>query len=401
MAERVADPPQAAARLGQLVGAGRRGRRRPLLVLRLRRLRGGRPAAPLRQRDRRLPDRRAHPRLRAALHRSPGGRARAVLPLARLSPTALGDRPRRRRRQALLRRPACRPREPAERDPAAALRAPLPARPGPPVALLRRARRLRQAEADQPPAAALRSRPRDDRPRLPLRAGGAAGARRRRRRDRRPAPRHRTALEHGDRLPRRPGRDGRRAPDQARQERPLRGGDRDPADDPRPRGGPEPRRGPGREPRHRRHPARVRGLRGSARARPLGRRALPGARARGRASRRRPGGADRGPRQRRQVAPRVQGPLLRRRPHQRYAYFEYRRANYDAIADGIGAPIGAGRTLETELYDLSRDPDQLRNLARDSRYSAPRRELAGLLGRLENCEGPECVVSSPVSPPRR
>ena len=85
---------------------------------------------------------------------------------------------------------------------------------------------------------------------------------------------------------------------------------------------------------------------------------------------------------------------------QRYAYFEYRRANYDAIADGIGAPIGAGRTLETELYDLSRDPDQLRNLARDSRYSAPRRELAGLLGRLENCEGPECVVSSPVSPPR-
>ena len=32
---------------------------------------------------------------------------------------------------------------------------------------------------------------------------------------------------------------------------------------------------------------------------------------------------------------------------QRYAYFEYRRANYDAIADGIGAPIGAGRTIET------------------------------------------------------
>ena len=98
VAERVADPPQAAARLGQLVGAGRRGRRRPLLVLRLRRLRGGRHAAPLRQRDRRLPDRRAHPRLRAALHRRPGGRARAVLPLARLPPTALGDRPRRRRR---------------------------------------------------------------------------------------------------------------------------------------------------------------------------------------------------------------------------------------------------------------------------------------------------------------
>ena len=49
----------------------------------------------------------------------------------------------------------------------------LPARPGPAVALLRRARRLRQAEAGQPPAAALRSRPRDDR-----RATTAAGWRR-------------------------------------------------------------------------------------------------------------------------------------------------------------------------------------------------------------------------------
>ena len=53
--------------------------------------------------------------------------------------------------------------------------------------------------------------------------------------DRRPPGGHRPALEHGARVPHRPGRDGGRAPDQARQEPPLRGGDQGPAADARAR----------------------------------------------------------------------------------------------------------------------------------------------------------------------
>ena len=86
---------------------------------------------------------------------------------------------------------------------------------------------------------------------------------------------------------------------------------------------------------------------------------------------------------------------------QRYAYFEYRRANFDTQTEGIAAPIGAGRTTERELYDLVRDPNQLRNLDRDPAYGAARAELADLVAELEDCSGPECVLSAPVSGPKR
>ena len=43
----------------------------------------------------------------------------------------------------------------------------------------------------------------------------------------------------------------------------------------------------------------------------------------------------------------------------RYAYFEYRRANFDSLAAGIHARIGAGRSTDVELYDLVRDPYEL------------------------------------------
>jgi arylsulfatase A-like enzyme len=85
----------------------------------------------------------------------------------------------------------------------------------------------------------------------------------------------------------------------------------------------------------------------------------------------------------------------------RYAYFEYHRANYGTQDEGVAAPIGAGRRTERELYDLVRDPNQLRNLARDPGYSFARSELAGLVERLERCAGAECAVSAGVSGPRR
>ncbi len=85
----------------------------------------------------------------------------------------------------------------------------------------------------------------------------------------------------------------------------------------------------------------------------------------------------------------------------RYAYFEYHRASYATQAEGIAAPIGSGRRAERELYDLVRDPNQLRNLARDPAYGLARTELAGLVERLEDCEGPDCVLSTAVSGPRK
>lgn len=83
----------------------------------------------------------------------------------------------------------------------------------------------------------------------------------------------------------------------------------------------------------------------------------------------------------------------------RYAYFEYRRASYATRSEGIVAPIGAGRTTERELYDLTRDPNQLRSRASDPAYSAARSQLAELTSRLERCSGADCAVSEPVAGP--
>jgi hypothetical protein len=86
---------------------------------------------------------------------------------------------------------------------------------------------------------------------------------------------------------------------------------------------------------------------------------------------------------------------------QRFAYFEHRRGKFSRLAEGIEAAIGVGRTTERELYDLARDPNQLRNVAGDRRYGVSERELAALVARLERCEGEQCVLSARVSPPRR
>jgi arylsulfatase A-like enzyme len=84
----------------------------------------------------------------------------------------------------------------------------------------------------------------------------------------------------------------------------------------------------------------------------------------------------------------------------RYAYFEYRRARFATRREGIDAQIGVGRTTERELYDLARDPYELRNLDRDPAYAATRSRLSDLTAALERCSGPECVVSAGVPGPR-
>ncbi len=53
-------------------------------------------------------------------------------------------------------------------------------------------------------------------------------------------------------------------------------------------------------------------------------------------------------------------------------------------------------TGETELYDMDRDPYQLRSLHQDPAYNDVRAELAAVLTKLRNCSGPTCRGGSPV-----
>jgi N-acetylglucosamine-6-sulfatase len=84
----------------------------------------------------------------------------------------------------------------------------------------------------------------------------------------------------------------------------------------------------------------------------------------------------------------------------RYAYIENRRASAPTQAAGANLEIGAGRTTDVELYDLARDPYEMRSLHRDPRYRGIRRVLAGLVDRLDNCSGSGCAVSESVPAPR-
>jgi arylsulfatase A-like enzyme len=85
----------------------------------------------------------------------------------------------------------------------------------------------------------------------------------------------------------------------------------------------------------------------------------------------------------------------------RYTYVEHRRARVASRAEGIDLEIGAGRTTDIELYDLRRDPYQLVSRHSEAAYAAARRELAGLVDRLEHCAGADCAVTTTVPRPGR
>jgi N-acetylglucosamine-6-sulfatase len=53
---------------------------------------------------------------------------------------------------------------------------------------------------------------------------------------------------------------------------------------------------------------------------------------------------------------------------------------------------------ERELYDLRRDPHELRSLHRNPRYTATRRSLARQLAELRRCAGAACVSDRPPPP---
>ena len=62
----------------------------------------------------------------------------------------------------------------------------------------------------------------------------------------------------------------------------------------------------------------------------------------------------------------------------RWSYVEYRRASAASKPAAIALPIGAGRTIGVELYDMRRDPYQLENLAEVRRYRPVRSALRAL-----------------------
>jgi arylsulfatase A-like enzyme len=76
----------------------------------------------------------------------------------------------------------------------------------------------------------------------------------------------------------------------------------------------------------------------------------------------------------------------------RYAYTEYRRASFETMKQAVEAPIGAGRVTDVELYDLGRDPYELRSLQAAPAYASTRRRLAALTARLQACAGVDCAV---------
>ena len=85
----------------------------------------------------------------------------------------------------------------------------------------------------------------------------------------------------------------------------------------------------------------------------------------------------------------------------RYMYVEYRRATFGTRGAGIRAQLGAGRTTETELYDLKLDPYELENLASTGRYRPIKSRLAALSAQLETCVGPDCVAAAELPEPAR
>jgi N-acetylglucosamine-6-sulfatase len=85
----------------------------------------------------------------------------------------------------------------------------------------------------------------------------------------------------------------------------------------------------------------------------------------------------------------------------RYTYVEHRRARVASRAESMALGIGAGRTTDRELYDLERDPYQLRSRHGDAAYAGARRVLERLLTSLEDCSATECAVAAPVPGPSR
>ena len=56
---------------------------------------------------------------------------------------------------------------------------------------------------------------------------------------------------------------------------------------------------------------------------------------------------------------------------------------------------------DSELYDLKRDPNEMRSLHDDPRYRPVRRALARELRRLAHCQGESCRRSIPRMPRSR
>jgi N-acetylglucosamine-6-sulfatase len=83
----------------------------------------------------------------------------------------------------------------------------------------------------------------------------------------------------------------------------------------------------------------------------------------------------------------------------RYLYVEWHRAVSSTSEAAAATPLGAGPVVGRELYDTDRDPYELENRVGSRTYRPARRKLAAVLARLQDCSGPDCVVSVAIPPP--
>ena len=83
----------------------------------------------------------------------------------------------------------------------------------------------------------------------------------------------------------------------------------------------------------------------------------------------------------------------------RYLFVNHYEEAVEDVADGLDVEPGAGEVVDSELYDMDRDPHQLRNVADDPRYAATRRELEDALDELADCAGEECFLERSIGPP--
>jgi len=83
----------------------------------------------------------------------------------------------------------------------------------------------------------------------------------------------------------------------------------------------------------------------------------------------------------------------------RYLYVEWHRAVRSSSQAAADTPLGAGPVIGRELYDTDVDPYELDNRVDSGAYGPARRKLASVLAQLQDCSGPDCVVSVAIPPP--
>ncbi len=83
----------------------------------------------------------------------------------------------------------------------------------------------------------------------------------------------------------------------------------------------------------------------------------------------------------------------------RYLFVNYYEEGVESVDAGLDVEPGTGEVIDSELYDLERDPHQITNLIGDPRYADAKRDLEEALGVLSDCSGESCFLEKSISSP--